>query len=111
MNKVETVRKMATPLVDMRTGARHEDGRLGELTPGVHGETMCLHQETMCDDRCREHQRPGRRQEARTTERAGERTLCHIRPDIATALHICHVLLRELGIKFGREGSVVSTQV
>ena len=59
----------------------------------------CLHQEAIHDDRCRERQRPGRRQEA-STSRFWGLTLgwcCHTSALFKTSLH-------ELGVQFRLEG-------
>ncbi len=55
----------------------------------------CLHQEAIRDDRCRERQRPGRRQEA-STSRFSLGWCCHTSALFKTSLH-------ELGVQFRLE--------
>ena len=59
----------------------------------------CLHQEAIRDDRCRERQRPGRRQEASTSRFWGHTNgwCCHTSGLFKTSLH-------ELGVQFRLEG-------
>ena len=60
----------------------------------------CLHQEAIGDDRCRERQRPGRRQEASKSCSDWVPTLgwcCHTSALFKTSLH-------ELGVQFRLEG-------
>ncbi len=59
----------------------------------------CLHQEAIRDDRCRERQRPGRRQEASTSRQEARFSLgwcCHTSALFKTSLH-------ELGVQFRLE--------